>query len=305
MLPISTRATHHRFAWDGLSIEVPTDWNLAHYRFGHPASQARLEDDESLRLQLDWIRTRRPIARHTLADRAARQARTILAASLHRHPVADMPPGWSATHHLLPGERQLSIASWLSTDARTLVMLQALAERETEHAALRRLRAIASSFTLHDGPTIPWRVYDVAFDLPRHWWLTDTAFAAGSKRFLFQHRLRRLLLWQCSVASIALRGRTPAQFAVDLLHSHRPLRHHRFVALDQHRFALAPHRRWPILPADDLGRACLRYTGACVLLPDQDGLFLSLFNYRSPADIAAIRPHLSPERFPWILPQAL
>lgn len=300
MSPAAPNPALHRFSWDGLSIEIPTDWNLAHYRFSRSGSQVRLEDDESLRLQMDWIHTRRPVSSNTLEQRVARQSRAVAAAAIKSIPVPNMPAAWSARLHTLPDGRHLAIASRLSRNQCTVVVLQLLAEREPEPATMRRLRAVTASFVHHEGTTIPWRVYDVAFDLPRQWWLIDTAFAAGSKRFLFQLRLRRLHIWQCAVASIALRGRTPAQFAVDLLRTHRPLRNHRFIALDQHRLALDPRRRWPILPADDLGRACLRYSGSCILLPNQDSLFLSLFNYRTPSDIAALRPHLPPDRFPWI-----
>ncbi len=289
----------HRFAWDGFSIAVPLDWNLAHYRFTGGVSTARLEDDEAGRLQLEWVRPKRDLPSDVLAARFARQSEPLRRVARRQEPIESPPPGWAGTFFVMPDDRHMIVAYRAQRDPRFFLFLQMTAPPQGERRTLREWRALAESFALHTGPTVPWEVYDAAFELPRGWWLEETTFDAGRKRFMFQRRLRRLHIWRFSVASVILRDRTPAVFAVDFLNACQELRGRRFEVVDDHRLRGARPKQFPLVPANDLGRLCLRYTGACVHLPDQDALFLSLLNHRRQADLPPLLPHLNPQLFPW------
>ena len=84
----------HRFAWDGFSFQVPHDWNLSSYALRPKVSRIQMEDDEALRLEMEWIRTQKPINRSRLHKRWAQAAKKLAKASAETAVVEDVPEGW-------------------------------------------------------------------------------------------------------------------------------------------------------------------------------------------------------------------
>ena len=128
----------------------------------------------------------------------------------------------------------------------------------------------------------------MAFRVDRRFRLTGTVFEAGRKRMIFEWRLRRLWIWQFSLADMALRGAAPQVFIADFLNTASGIRGPHFIS-DKDRIVALRRRRYPFGHADEIGRMCFKYDAGYGFIPDQTRLMLYAFQHRRIRDLAMIK----------------
>lgn len=278
----------HRFAWDGFSFPLPAEWDLADYRLDPKGSSARFEDDTAVRLDLEWVRCPMAAGREAFLRRYALMAAELeKAAEARTEPIQGLPEDWTAKLHAMPDKRLLATAYGSPVSASGLqVFLRAHFDAASRREPSRLLRMVAEGFQVHDRGRIPWAVFDVSFELDASWRLVGTAFQAGRKRFTFVRRARRLELWFCSLADLALRGRSLGEWAADMLGTMKSFEARRFIPASNGRLQ-AVRRGWlyPFGHAEEIARWCFRYQARCLHDRERNRLVLAVLQYRVERDL--------------------
>jgi hypothetical protein len=276
-----------RFSWDGVSFQVPAGWDLSHYHFGPGSCTVQMEDDESLRLEIEWTRSRREMDAAATGRRCDAAARELAAGAAEAREVDGLPAGWEAGVYRLAEAKTLAAAFRLAPDRRFFCSLRLHFAGAAGEAPARTLRLIASSMQTRERGLVPWDVYDASFRLDRSFRLVATSFEAGRKLFVFQWRLRKLHVWFFSLADILLRRQGAAEWAAGFLGKVPDLRGPRFTSQDER--VLAGRRGlFPLTRCEELGRLCFRYRVGWARLEDRNALLLTVFNYRRSADLAVL-----------------
>lgn len=278
----------HRFSWDGFSFDTPEDWDLSQYFFGKHTSSVQMEDECAVRLELEWTRPSRKVSASTLQARFAKSSGELGKVALTTDAVDSLPPGWSAVLYTMPEKRIFIIAFWLSPDGGFFGFFKLHFEKSGRTKPLRILHAIAETFVLHDTPHVPWDLYDISLTLSRDFRLVRTSLQAGRKLLVFQWRLRKLFIWQFSLADLLLKDKTMAEWAAEFLNSFKELPGPVFEA-GENDIIIGRKRRYPFGHYEDIGRLCLKYKVGCVRLPEKNAILLAVFNYRRQADLNKIK----------------
>lgn len=276
----------HRFAWDGFSFPMPNDWNMADYRLDpKKGSTARFDDDASARLEVEWIRASKPAIREAFLRHYTGMASELEKQKTRIEPLDGLPPQWSGKMYVMPDKRLLATAFGVLQNTAGLQMIL----RVHFHAASLRepprlLRGIIAGFQVHARGRIPWEVFDAAFELGAEWRLGGTSFKAGLKHFLFVRSARRLGIWFCSLADIALRGKSPEAWASDFLGTVKRLEGRRFVPETGGRIRAARRMKYPFGHAEEIARWCFKYQARCIHDPLHNRLVLAVLQHRSERD---------------------
>lgn len=274
----------HRFSWDGFSFNIPENWDLSQYNFAKHSAGVQMEDELAIKLEFEWTRPSKTVDKTVLQERFGKSSSGLDKVALATEELEDLPPGWSTVVYSMPENRYFIIAFWLSPKSDFFGFFKLHFEKMGKNKSVRILQEIIGSFVLHDTPAIPWEMYDISIMLSRDFRLVNTSFQAGRKLLVFQWRLRKLFMWQFSLADILLKDKTMAEWAADFLNSYKELPGPVFEA-DEDGMTIGKKRRYPLGHYDDIGRLCLRYRVGCVRLPEKNAIMLSVFNYRSASDL--------------------
>jgi len=88
-----------RLAWDAVSFCVPSNWELAVYKFRRRnVSRIELEDEYSIRLEAEWIRSRKNMDLQGIMKRYEAASKPLTLKSEERLNIEGLPQGWHATH---------------------------------------------------------------------------------------------------------------------------------------------------------------------------------------------------------------
>lgn len=287
LMSASPNNAYRRFAWDGFALEVPWDWNLSRHETRGGISRLAMEDDLALRLEMEWSRSRRRPAADQIRRRFDELAAEMRRAEAAVAAVPDLPPGWTAALYSMPdGRRRLNAFCLAGADFIGVFTLHF--DRASLREPLRQIRRMASSFSIGSGGISEWEVFDLSFQLNREFYLTGTAFDAGSKLMIFEWRFRRLFIWWFSPADVIAARQPVEQWCARVLNRFKTIRGPIFRPGDRPG-ELAAQRDWryPFGRFEDLYRGCQRYQADCRMLADRNILLLTVFQYRQAADLAA------------------
>lgn len=276
------------FAWDGVSFSVPADWNLSCYSYQNNVVTLRMEDDYMVRMETDWVR---PASRPDLSrvrDRYARASEGLRQAAEAAEDIADLPPGWVASLYDMPGDRRLVTAFHLAPDGALFCFFKLHFENTGRRRPCETIGLIASTFRLHGEERVPWKFYDVSFNLRREFRLVNTSFVAGRKHLYFDWRMRRLHVWFFSLADLLLKDRRLEAWAAEFLNGFKGIRGPRFVEIPDGGIA-AVRGAYPLGHFEEIGRWAFRYHVICARNPDRNQIVLAIFNYRKPRDLEMLR----------------
>jgi hypothetical protein len=276
------------FAWDGFAFGVPRDWNLAGYDFGRRSSRVRMEDDDALRLEFEWTRAPKFTSMPLLRARYETLTRQWSRVALEVRKAAGLPEGWAGFIYRMPDQKWLATVFCVRAESNFCGIFRLHFERTGHGEPLRVVKRLADSFKLASGPDQLWACYDMAFRLDRRFRLTGTVFEAGRKRMTFEWRLRRLWIWQFSLADMTLHGAAPPVFVADFLNTASGIRGPHFVC-DKGRIAAVRRRRYPFGHADEIGRMCFKYHAGYVFMAVRNQLALYVFQHRHVRDLAMIK----------------
>lgn len=275
----------HLFAWDGFAFEVPLDWNLSFYDFTPKFSSVRMEDDISIRLQAEWCRPSNPVAMDRIQDRYHKMAQQVERLATQKKEIPDLPPGWSAHVYRMPDDRQLATCFWLGSDGRFFIFFRLHIEQSGSGYARAVIALLTRTFRLTGPGLRPWSVYDMGFELDSGFALQRTTFEAGRKLMVFEWRLRQLYIWRFSLADHVLQGRELAAWSVDFLNRYKGIRGPQFLVAGDGNIGVRKRTRYPLGHYDEISRMCFRYRAGCRLLPEENAMVLTVFNYRKASDL--------------------
>ncbi len=277
--PVKTQ----RFAWDGFSFAVPSDWNLSLYHPGRRSSRIEMEDDYSRRLELEWTRLAGSLHPEDVQRRYAKAARKLTEAAKTTRAV-DLPPGWTAHVYTMAGGQSLVTAYYLAGKALFAFFTLHFDKSHTDDPA-SVLRAIADTFQSHAAGAIPWTCYDLNFELSSDFKLVDTSLMAGRKSMVFQWRLRRFHIWSISLANIALKNKALPAWAAEFLNQADGVQGRRFVANADG--SVSARRKAYLLfgHAEELRRMCFRYEAGFRHVEAHNQIVVWVYRYRFQADL--------------------
>lgn len=278
----------HEFAWDGVSFDVPADWNLSAHDSQRGVTSVTMEDDVAVRLQAEWFVPGRKLPAEKLKSRYDRQVSEIAKKGAKTSAMAGLPDGWMGNLCEMPDSRGFAIVFY-SHPAGKMAFLATLhfAERDTNR--LQPAKRLVASFKINDGPLVPWKVYDVACEIPREFKLASTSFVAGRKHMVFEWQLRKLSLWFFSLADRFLKDRKPEDWVVEFLNKHSGLKGP-FFGVDQKKGIVTAKRSklYPLGHFEEIGRGCMRYHVSFRHDAAANTLMVRVLNYRNDSDVAVL-----------------
>ena len=294
-----------RIAWDGISLLIPDNWELAIYKYAkRGVTRLEIEDEYSVRIEMEWVRPKKKAQAEHLLARYEKRTKRLTTNAHHRQPITNLPNGWTATHYTFAetvprrGKRTglqvvkhgLVTAFFLSPDSKLFcyVMINFLPDDKERPADITRL--VASEFRHHyDDPLVPWQLYDIAFEVPQRFYLEKTLINIGSKLMIFRWRQRRFFLWHFSCADIFLKGDTDVEeWLAAHINDSRALMGGAFIVDDKRQIRWRRKRRHLIAHRETLARWCFKYHVAWHLDREKNQLIAWAFNYRKPQDLEQI-----------------
>lgn len=285
----------HRFAWDGFSFRTPLDWNLSEYSIRRDASWVRMEDDNTVRLEMEWTRSRRPLDMDRIRKRFAVISKSLTQAGAATQPVEDLPTAWSAFLYSMPDGRRLLVAFRFVPDSGFFCFFKLHFESASLREPPRVIRLIARTFQLHAQDVIPWELFNIGFQLNREFRLLATSFQAGRQLMIFEWRRRKLHLWFFSLADLILKDKSMEAWCVDYLNGFKGIQGPKFGAGDQPGVILARRsRRYPLGHGEEIARWCFRYQTRCVNLIEKNQIVLWVFQFRKNTDPECLKLELAP-----------
>jgi len=283
----------HRISWNGISFEVPATWDLASYGVFKRTTRMHLEDDYSDRLEVEFVRLKHRPEIDAVRKRYDRAAKNLVKNAGEAREVEGLPQGWNAFVYSFSDERKLAIAFVRLPQSSLFAFFKIHFSRDDDEPPRQVVRTLTESFVSCEKGLIPWQVYDVDLEIPAEFTLISTTFQAGRKMFVFQQRMRRLIIWQVSLADLALRTQNQAEWATTLLNSCKLLRGPKFVAVDNE-VRTRRSKGHPLGHYDEIGRWCFSYSFRIEHDQSQNRLYLWVLNHRNRADLAMLRGRVGP-----------
>ena len=283
-----TGSATHRFAWDGISFDVPLDWDLADQETRLGITRIRLEDPVAVRLSAEWTIPAvadlgRIMARFQSSSKKLRQA------SKDSITLAKPPEGWAAILYRFADGRRLGLAFYLSANKDLFAFFQLHFDPCSSNESETLLRRFLASFQRHTAGPVPWACYDVSFAAPPGFRLSTAAFHPGLKRFSFGRSLRQFHVWHVSLADMVLKKeRGVLDWAVKTLNASEQVSGPVFVVRDGGLIAARPRimSHWHFL---ELMRGCLQYKAGVRYDRELNRLVLTCFQYRFDSDLAWLK----------------
>ena len=275
-------------AWDGVSFDVPVEWELAHFQRRKRAMRIEVEDRYELRLEAEWLRPKRKPDVDEVQRRYDRMTRQWTSEAKEHHPAEDLPDDWIATQFVMEDGRRFITAFYLPADGGLFAYFVIHFEPESEETPGDVLRLLISSLRRHDGDVKPWRLYDIGFNLPERFKLRNARFETGLKVMTFNWGFRELHLFHVSLADRVTKGLGVEEWAPAFLQSRRLYRGVRFVAGQTDEIVVQKNRLNIIGRYDEIGRMCFSYEARHRLLRDRNQIVVWLLHYRWQADALAM-----------------
>lgn len=281
-----------RFAWDGISLEVPEEWNLSFQRIRGAVTSVEMEDDTSIRLTAEWLRPLREVNYSSILRRFEKRSKELRARAKEVQPVETPPPGWSAFLYLMPDNRRLVIGFYLGPRNSVFAFFQLHLDAGPKGEAISVVRHLMASFRLHDADkVIPWKPYDVEFTIPAPFVLHEAKLMAGRQFLAFRWRGRRLLVWIFSLADLILKE-TPdlGAWASTFLTASGDLKGPVLSAKDG-RVEWKRKHFPPLYHYTEVSRLCFKYRIGVRHDPEQNIIVVAVLSYRFESDLSRLLRH--------------
>jgi len=202
--------SYKAFGWQGITLTVPSDWELAFTRGNYASGYVRLADGSSLRLELRWETSSRKVAPADVVDTYVRtlsgKARKAGAEfSVQRDLKMASPEGKRVECYRWIGDRQVFAMLSRCEECGRTVHVHVLGSID------ERLKGVARTVfaSLRDHPqggAVRWSFHDVDLSVPAGLPLRRQGLQTGCIRMLFGSRLTRLEFCRLSLAQVLLGG---------------------------------------------------------------------------------------------------
>lgn len=281
------------FAWDGLSFRVPETWCFAAYSYQTKhVARVELEDDYTIRLEVEWIKPRRQVDRDRVQKKYSKKAERIGKQANRSRRLHRLPKGWGGNVFTMNDGIEVMSAYYLSPDGEICAWFRGHFSKKDPEKAESIIAMIAKDCEVHTKGMVPWNVYDVAFEVPATFRLMRTSFHAGRKELIFIWRLRKYRIWFFSLAEIILRDNELLDWAVEYLNADKYLKGPIFYVKDGE---IRSRRTWryPVGHKEEIGRMSYRYHVTCHHDAEANQIVLAVFQHRRKSDLLQLpRPAL-------------
>lgn len=290
-------------AWDGVVLEVPSNWELARYRYpGKGRVLLGIEDEYAGRMDLEWMEQPEDAQAVRFTERATQALEALIHKADRQISIGELQPGWRATHcvfrEVIPVRRRKRGLSVVAHDLVTAIYAPA----HLRFRCVIRLhfmpgdcedpvtltRAILASFRCPDSAAgqVHWQVFDLSFRLNAAFRLESTTFSIGSKLMVFRCTGRRLYLWTLSCADrLPVTGAGADEWIAGYLNGTRRVTGIVFRPGESGGIACKRRGLLTFVHRDETVRWCFRYAVDYKILEGRNQLLITVFNYRHPEDL--------------------
>ncbi len=277
-------ATHH-FAWDGVSFDIPLDWDLAYQETRVGITRIRLEDPVAVRLSGEWMEPDGALDLGRIMARFQDNSKRLRQVAKDSETLTRTPPGWSAVLYHFADGRRLGLAFYLAPQSALFAFFQLHLDPGPPGEAAGLLRQFMASFARHTAGPTPWACYDIAFTVPAGFRISSATFNPGLKRLTFGRSLRQLHAWHVSLADIVLKKeRSVLDWAVKKLNASEDVRGPVFAVRDGALVATRPSLM-PWCHFMEMIRGCLKYKAGVRHDREANRLVLACYQYRFESDL--------------------
>jgi hypothetical protein len=196
------------FAWQGISLTIPQNWELVFTQGTHRDGYVRLADEEAVRMEMRWQSATGPGTPSAAVDshvaRLKKDARRSgQEGDLQRDLRLASPAGMEAECYRWTAGCQLLAMVSRCPQCRRVVHVELIGRPEEGLKALAR--TVFGSLRDHpqDG-RLSWEFFDLRFHGPADLPLTKSVLQTGCIRMVFSRRLTRLEFVRLSLAQVLL-----------------------------------------------------------------------------------------------------
>lgn len=219
------------FAWQGISLKIPQDWDLGAIEGDYKEGYFRLDDSEDVRLEVKWRREKHK----TSLEKVLENYLSTLQAQAKKKKLTFLPvkPREELTKVYLK-DKEFKFFSW-KTDSldgsstlgvgeifgfvsqcnrcHTIVMAQ-ISLKEKDATLIPEILKTLEDHSLSNS--IQWAVYDFIFFLPDDFRIEKCSLRSGYLEFVFSTNSAEIKIRRWGLANMLLEGRTLEQWAKEI-----------------------------------------------------------------------------------------
>ena len=289
----TTTETYQTIAWDGLSFDVPQNWNPASFKLRRGNTVLKFEDEYSARLDVEWVRPRRKRDLERTQKRYDGSARKLNEGAQKTEEVTGLPEHWVAFLYVMPEHHKLLSAFYLSQQGDLFCFFIMHVGPKDEEDPKRLMKTIARSFRTYNEGVVPWVLYDVNIGVPAEFRLVNTDVQTGKKLLVFAWKGRHYYVWHVSLADLIIKKYGLERWVADLLNTCRLIRGPVFKAEASGEITFG-RRLWNRFGHyDEILRGCRRYRARYTHDKERNRLVVWVYNFRREDDLVwldRIRP---------------
>ena len=206
----------HLVGWDGVTVRVPSDWNIGAISRDQQGGYLRLDDQERPRLEIKWSSSAGFVDLEETVDKYLKQ---IQRSRKRGQPEIEIDRDVKVISKRKVGKDALETfawraeenaygAAWLCKQCGRVVITQVIGP--VDNAKLRQLaeKVIA---TVTDHPTdgwTTWAAYDFVAQVPEDFALNKQKMMTGLIEFSFVRETEKITVARWGMANVALRRRS-------------------------------------------------------------------------------------------------
>mgnify|MGYP006425215569 CR=1 FL=1 len=301
-------AGYRRLAWEGVSLCVPSNWEIADYRYlRRQACRIEIEDEVAIRLEAEWVRATGRLNLESIMERYEKASKPLTVKAEEKEGILGLPQGWHATRFIFKEtgagkgaslkfiRHELVTAFYICPQSSLFCFLLLHFLPEDREDPVEITQRLASSFKDHrDEDYTPWQLFDLSYKMPSKFSLTKASFDIGSKLMIFEWEKRRLFLWTHSCADVFLKGTSPEKWAVGNLNAEKRVRGIIFRNKTGEGMGWRRKKMHPFGSRDDIGRWCFRFHVGCKVMKENNQLLVWVYHYRENNDLLKLPAELAP-----------
>lgn len=234
-MPDAKKGDWKLFAWEGLQLEVPSDWDLGALSGDARKGNFRLDDEHLARLEAHWERGRprtdlAPVAERHIAGLKKAADKQKLPFSCEAEDSIALPEGVEAKCFSWKSDVRAYSLLAFCPECRRVSLVRVIAKRG------ERLRPVAArvfaSFACHAcGGAVPWAVYGIRLEVPERFRLENHTLNVQRIELEFEDGPGRAAASRFNLAEISLRGKSLRQWLAEVYE--KPLKDLRLEAADE------------------------------------------------------------------------